>query len=59
MAYKPHDPETGQELPAWVYPPGAPWHPVEIARQAEANEALVEKSKATAVQQLKKQRDGE
>lgn len=59
VAYKPHDPETGQELQSWVYPPGAPWHPVEIARQAEANEALVEKSKATAVQQLKQQRDGE
>lgn len=58
VAYKPHDLETGQELPTWVYPPAAPWHPLEIARQEEANAALVEKSKAGAVEQLKQQRDG-
>ena len=58
VAYKPHDPETGQELPTWVHPPGAPWHPIEIAHQAEVNAALVEKSKDSAIEQLKKQRDG-
>lgn len=43
VAYKPLDPETGGELPDWVYPPGAPWHPQEIARQEEANRELAEK----------------
>lgn len=51
VAYKPLDPETGQELPTWVYPPNAPWHPLEIARQEEANAALAEKAKATAAPQ--------
>ncbi|MEM6991119.1 MAG: hypothetical protein AAF721_11495, partial [Myxococcota bacterium] len=48
VAYKPYDPETGQVLQTWVHPPGAPWHPIEIARQEEANAALVEKSKGAA-----------
>lgn len=37
VAYKPHDPETGQELANWVYPPGAAWHPLEVQRIEEAN----------------------
>jgi hypothetical protein len=53
VAYKPIDPTTNQEAADWVYPPGAPWHPLEIARQQEANAALVEKAKATAVPQPK------
>ena len=28
----------------WVYPPGAPWHPLEIARQEEANRELAERA---------------
>lgn len=35
-------------LEQWVYPPSAPWHPAEIARQEAENAALVEKSKAAA-----------
>lgn len=55
VAYRPHDAETGQEMAVWVQPPGAPWHPIEIARQEEANAALVEKSKkGAAVEALKK-----
>jgi hypothetical protein len=51
IAYKPIDPETGQELPTWVYPPGAAWHPLEIERQEEANAALAERAKASAAPQ--------
>jgi hypothetical protein len=51
VAYKPHDPETGAELDTWVYPPGAPWHPLEILRQEEENNALAEKAAKTAIQQ--------
>lgn len=46
VAYKPHDPETGAELDQWVYPPGAPWHPLEVQRMDEENAALAEKAKA-------------
>ena len=48
VAYKPYDLETGQELPTWVYPPGAPWHPLEVARQEEENAQLAEKAKESA-----------
>jgi hypothetical protein len=48
VAYKPLDPETGQELPNWVYPPAAPWHPVEVARMEEENAKLAEKAKESA-----------
>lgn len=51
VAYKPLDPETGAELPNWVYPPGASWHPLEIARIEAENAALAEKAQKTAVQQ--------
>jgi hypothetical protein len=51
VAYKPHDPETGQEIDTWVYPPGADWHPVQVAHQEEQNAKLAEKAKASAVQQ--------
>lgn len=51
VAYKPHDPETGEELPGWVHPPGAPWHPVAIQQQEEANAKLAEKAKASASDQ--------
>ena len=47
MAYKPHDPETDQELPNWVYPPGAPWHPLEVQRVEEENAKLAEKASAS------------
>jgi len=46
VAYRPLDPETGAELGDWVYPPGAPWHPVEVARMEESNARLAEKAKA-------------
>ena len=52
-AYKPLDPESGQELSEWVYPPGAAWHPMEIARQEEENRDLAEKA-AKAAEQYKK-----
>ncbi|MEM6990881.1 MAG: hypothetical protein AAF721_10300 [Myxococcota bacterium] len=29
----------------WIYPPGAPWHPLELARQDKANEELRRKAK--------------
>lgn len=45
VAYRPHDPATGQEQPdAWVYPRGAPWHPLTIAQQEAANRALAERA---------------
>jgi len=46
VAYKAHDPETGAELDTWVYPPGAPWHPLEVQRQDEENAELAAKAKA-------------
>jgi len=48
VAYRPHDPDTGLELADWVYPPGAPWHPMEIARQEEENAALAERAARAA-----------
>lgn len=48
VAYRPRQPETGAEQPQWVYPPGAPWHPVEIQRQEEMNRALAERAAAAA-----------
>jgi hypothetical protein len=41
VAYKAKDPVTGVE--AWVAPPGAAWHPLEILRQEEEQKALIEK----------------
>jgi len=48
VAYKPLD-ENGVEQAEWVSPPGAPWHPAEIARTEEANAKLAEKAKASLV----------
>jgi hypothetical protein len=48
LAYKAKDPETGAELDAWVYPPGAAWHPLEIKRIEEENAALAEQAAKTA-----------
>ena len=48
VAYKPHDPDSGQELEQWVFPPGAPWHPVELARVEEEQRDLAEKAAKTA-----------
>lgn len=48
MSYKPLDPETGAELDTWVFPPGAPWHPISVAEQEEANSRLAEKAKVSA-----------
>lgn len=44
VAYRPLDLETGQEGPQWVYPPGAPWHPLTIQQQEAANRALAERA---------------
>lgn len=51
VAYRPLDPATGQEMDAWVYPPGSPSHPSEVARQEQANAKLAEKARKTAVPQ--------
>ncbi len=48
VAYRPLDPVTLVEQSRWVYPPGAPWHPLEIARQEEENAALAAKAAASA-----------
>ena len=50
QAYRPLNPETNTEMPQWVHPPGAPWHPMEVARQEEENAALVEKASEAAAQ---------
>ncbi|MEM9462638.1 MAG: hypothetical protein AAGF11_51295 [Myxococcota bacterium] len=41
-SYKPLNPETGTEMPDWVYPPGAAWHPLTIQQQEEQNAKLAE-----------------
>lgn len=41
IAYKAKDLKTGIE--GWVAPPGAPWHPLEEAAEAERQKALIEK----------------
>lgn len=56
VAYKPLDPESGQELDQWIYPPGAPWHPMEIARQEEENRKLAEKANKAAAQYKKRRK---
>jgi len=49
VAYHPYDPETGAEQTSvWVYPPGSSWHPVEIQRQEEENQKLIERATAAA-----------
>jgi hypothetical protein len=47
IAYRPLDPETGKEQPRWVYPPGAPWHPLvlqQIAQQEATARARAERA---------------
>ena len=51
VAYKPLDPATGAESAAWVYPPGAPWHPIAIAEQEKQNAELAEKASGTVAKQ--------
>ena len=41
IAYKAKDLKTGVE--GWVAPPGAPWHPLEEAAEAERQKELIEK----------------
>ena len=41
VAYKATDLKTGVE--GWVAPPGAPWHPLEEAAEAERQKALIDK----------------
>jgi hypothetical protein len=48
VAYHPLDPETGAASTEWVYPPGAPFHPLEVARQEEENRKLYERARAEA-----------
>jgi len=48
VAYRPLDPSTGAELESWVYPPGAAWHPQEIARMEEENARLMERARKEA-----------
>jgi hypothetical protein len=38
VAYKAADPKTGEMV--WIYPPGAAWHPLEVARIEEENKAM-------------------
>lgn len=44
-AYRPHDPDTGTELDEWVYPPGAPWHPLELERIDASNQREAERAR--------------
>ncbi len=46
IAYKDINPETEQM--EWIYPPGAAWHPLELARQAEDQQKLIEAAAKTA-----------
>ncbi len=49
--YRPKDPETGAEMPTWVAPPGAAWHPKTIAQQEEQNAKLAEAAAKAAKKQ--------
>jgi len=46
VAYEVANPKTG--VKEWIAPPGAPWHPAEIARQEESNASLVERAAQSA-----------
>lgn len=49
IAYKDINPKTEQV--EWIYPPGAAWHPLELARQEEDQRKLIEAAgKAAAAQ---------
>ena len=41
ISYKGIDPKTGVE--GWIAPPGAAWHPLQIAQEEEAQRQLIEK----------------
>ncbi len=56
-SYQALNPETGQM--EWVYPPGAAWHPMEIARQEEENAALAAKAAQTAEDYKNRGKEGE
>jgi hypothetical protein len=45
-SYQAINPATGQM--DWIYPPGAAWHPMEVARQEEENARLAERAAQTA-----------
>lgn len=55
IAYKPVD-EAGQESAEWVYPPGSPAHPSEVARMEEQNRKLAERAAKTAAGYKKRKR---
>jgi hypothetical protein len=55
-SYQAPNVETGQL--EWVYPLGAAWHPVEIARQEEENRALAERAAQTAEDYKKRKMPG-
>jgi hypothetical protein len=46
IAYKDVNPKTEQM--EWIYPPGAAWHPLELARQEEEQKKLIEASAKAA-----------
>lgn len=51
IAYKDINPKTGQM--EWIYPPGAAWHPLELARQEEDQRKLIEAANKAAAQNRK------
>lgn len=55
VAYKAPDEETGEMK--WVYPPGAAWHPLEVARVEEMNKKAQE-DQAKAAELRKKAAEG-
>ena len=50
------NPET--EAMEWIFPPGAAWHPMEVARQEEENAALAERAAKTAEDYKNRQQGG-
>lgn len=53
VSYKPLD-AAGQEQPDWVYPPGAEWHPKNVAAMEEQNKRMAERAERA----LKKKKRG-
>lgn len=54
VSYKPLD-GAGQELADWVYPPGADWHPINVAAMEEQNRKMAERAqKALKVKKKKR-----
>lgn len=58
VAYRPLDPATGRERPQWVYPPGAPWHPLAIQQQEAENRALAERAAREPARRKPRARSG-